>query len=361
MKSMVSIGFCVILLSANILAGEWPENVKIRGDFRYRHEMIDTEASDARNRHRIRARVGIDGKVNEFTNVVVQIATGSDDPVSTNQTLDDGFSTKSIMLDLAYFKIQPEQIPGLSVTTGKFKNPFFKPGKSELVWDSDFNPEGGVANFSNKVDNITVTLIGAGLWIDERSANSDSWIAAGQCIVESRTKDNKSSLAAGGGFYNYANSKGFEPFYDSDEPMGNSMDDNDNYLVEFRILEVFAEVSHHFGDIPVTLMGDFVTNTWADSLETGWLAGARVGKTRKTGSWDFRYIYRELEKDAVVGMFTDSDFRGGGTDAKGHEIGGGYQIAKNSKFSVTYFINYIGLAGEEIDFNRLQVDLQLKF
>ena len=44
------------------------------------------------------------------------------------------------MLDMAYLKIKPEQIPGLSLSGGKFKNPFYKPGKSELIWDSDFNP-----------------------------------------------------------------------------------------------------------------------------------------------------------------------------------------------------------------------------
>ena len=63
----------------------------------------------------------------------------------------------------------------------------------------------------------------------------------------------------------------------------------------------------------------------------------------------------------MLGAFTDSDFRGGGTDAKGHEIGGGYQLDKNTTFSVSYFVNTIGLDAAEEDFNRLQVDLQLKF
>jgi hypothetical protein len=69
-----------------------------------------------------------------------------------------------------------------------------------------------------------------------------------------------------------------------------------------------------------------------------------------------------VEKDAVIGTFTDSDFRGGGTDAKGHEIGGSYQLAKNSAINLTYFINEIGLELDDPqDFKRLQADLQLKF
>ena len=54
--------------------------------------------------------------------------------------------------------------------------------------------------------------------------------------------------------------------------------------------------------------------------------------------------------------------RTGGTDAKGHEIGGAVQLAQNTAFSVSYFINQIGIRLDETtDFNRLQVDLQLKF
>jgi hypothetical protein len=124
---------------------------------------------------------------------------------------------------------------------------------------------------------------------------------------------------------------------------------------------MFAEASHKAGNIPVTVMVDFATNGGADSANTGWLVGLHLGKTKETGSWACRYIYRELEKDAVIGIYTDSDFRGGGTDAKGHEIGGAFQVAENSTFSVTYFINKIGLGGAESDFNRLQIDLQLKF
>jgi len=36
-------------------------------------------------------------------------------------------------------------------------------------------------------------------------------------------------------------------------------------------------------------------------------------------------------------------------------------MADNTTFNVTYFINKIGLDKAEEDFNRLQVDMQLKF
>ena len=355
--------FLMLLLLAvdTVSAANWWEKIKVKGDFRYRHEMIDEEDSDARHRHRIRARLGISGEVNSTMKVGIQLATGSDDPVSTNQTLTDAFSTKSIMLDKAYFTYMPTQLPGLEVTGGKFDNPFFKPGSSELIWDSDWNPEGGVAEYKGKFDKISLTLLGAGLWIVERSSGDDSWLGAGQAVLGYTTEDELTSVSFGGAFFNYVNTQGFATFYEEGESMGNSLDGSDNYLNDFELLEAYLEISHKFDKIPVVVMGDFVTNTAADSLDTGWLVGIHVGKAKKAGTWGMRYIYRELEKDAVVGTFTDSDFRGGGTDAKGHEIGGEYMLAENAAFNLSYFINTIGLEGAGSDFNRLQADLQLKF
>ncbi len=349
------------MLTTTAAAGDWLDNVRVKGDLRYRHEMIDKEGKDTRYRHRLRARVGIEANVSVTTKIGLQLATGSDDPVSTNQTLDNGFSTKNLMLDLAYFEMKYEAVPGLKIKGGKFKNPFFKPGKSELLWDSDGNPEGGAATFQRDFQNLSLGLIGAGLWIEERSSNVDSWLAAAQGVLRYHLNEKKSSVTVGGSFFDYINTAGFEPFFDPEEPMGNTVGDSGRYVNDYELLELFTEITHKFNDIPVVVMGDYVTNTAADSLDNGWLVGVRVGKTKKPGSWAFRYIYREVEKDAVVGTFTDSDFRGGGTDAKGHEIGGAVQLAKNTAFKATYFINTIGLDKNGSNFNRLQVDLQLKF
>ncbi|RKX26581.1 MAG: hypothetical protein DRP45_03210 [Candidatus Zixiibacteriota bacterium] len=360
------------------MAGNWWEKVKIKGDFRYRHEMISKEDKDARHRQRVRARLGVFGQVSEYTKIGIQLASGSNDPASTNQTLDGAFSTKGIGIDLAYFATGFKGVEGLTVIGGKMKNPFFKPGKAELIWDGDVNPEGGAATFQKKTDSYVLTLTGAGFWIDERSSSDDSYIAAGQAVGRLYFNEKKSNLVLGGSIFNYANAEGYEPFFDHGDPMGNSsyehidtlVGDVDDttfvsttcYLTGFEVIELFAEVTHKFQNIPVTVIGDFVTNNAADSLNTGWLVGLRVGKAKKPGSWEFRYNYRSLEADAVPGIFTDSDFRGGGTDAKGHEIGGAVQLATNTAFKATFFSNEIGLEETETeDFGRLQVDLQFKF
>lgn len=360
-KNLVITLLSLAVLPGIVSAGSWWEDIKLKGDFRYRHEMIDKENEDTRHRQRIRARLTVDAEVSPEIKVRLQLATGSDNPVSSNQTLNEGFSRKNVMLDLAYFSFESNAVPGLLIKGGKFGNPFFKPGKSELLWDSDLNPEGGVAIFSTDFQDISLTLIQAGLWIEERSSDDDSWMVATQGLLRFNFNQKKSSVAGGGSFFNYVNTAGFRPFFDTDNPFGNTIDLLGHYANDYNLLELFGEFSHELKSIPILVMGDYATNTAADSLKNGWLAGVHIGKITEPGSWAFRYNYRDVDKDAAVGIFTDSDFRGGGTDARGHEVGGDIQLAQNTTFKVTYFINKIDISENESDFSLLQVDLQLKF
>ena len=66
---------------------EWTDTIAIKGDFRYRYEHIDAERSDTRERNRVRARAEISAKPTDNLKVGIGIASGGDDPVSTNKTL----------------------------------------------------------------------------------------------------------------------------------------------------------------------------------------------------------------------------------------------------------------------------------
>jgi cell division protein FtsB len=104
----------------------WADRVKLDGDFRYRYEYIDEDGSDSRKRNRIRARTNIKAQVADNTEVGFGLATGGDDPVSTNQTLGGGGTSKSVVINLAY--IDWEAAEGLHLLAGKFKNPLKRPG-----------------------------------------------------------------------------------------------------------------------------------------------------------------------------------------------------------------------------------------
>jgi hypothetical protein len=59
---------------------------------------------------------------------------------------------------------------------------------------------------------------------------------------------------------------------------------------------------------------------------------------------------------------TDSDFGGGGTDAKGHVFSGTYAFHNNWNFKATYFINEVNLtSGNPVDYERLMLDLNFRF
>jgi hypothetical protein len=364
------LGMILLTVASPALASSWTEKIKWQGDFRYRYEVIDEEGEEQRNRQRIRARIGLFADVMNDVRIGFQITSGSDDPVSNNQTLGDGFSTKPLGIDFAYFEWKPSVAKGLKVQGGKFKNPWYKSGKSELVWDSDWNPEGLFVYY--KVENLAtfdLFVDGGVLWVEERSAAEDAMLVGGQGGLIFSLLDGSADVIVGGSYFTYLNTKGYEPFVDADDGFGNTLevvlDGGGNpvgyvYPYDFEIMEFFLEFGGEIRNLPVTFMADYVNNSGADDDNYGYLFGLRFGKARGFGTVGGRYIYREVEANAVLGAFTDSDFIGGGTDGSGHEAGIDVGLAEKITFSTTYFMNRKGL-DDGVDFNRLQVDVKFKF
>ncbi|MCK5325323.1 MAG: putative porin, partial [Woeseiaceae bacterium] len=87
---------------APVARENWSDRIRLDGDFRYRYESIDAEGSSTRRRNRIRARSNIRADMADNVEVGFGLATGGDDPVSANQTLGAGGSSKEASLNLAY-------------------------------------------------------------------------------------------------------------------------------------------------------------------------------------------------------------------------------------------------------------------
>lgn len=343
----------------------WMKKVKISGDFRYRHEQIDDEGATAdRDRHRVRARVGLQAEVNDEWDLGFRIASGSGDPVSTNQTLEDSFSSKALWLDLAYFQWGPVPLPGLKVVGGKIKNPFYKVGKNQLIWDGDLNPEGIAAQYVTSLGEHTQWhLNGGGFWVDESSGGVDTSLWGAQTYMKHKL-GGSDSLILGASYFDYGNIEGRGDLKSTWHATKNSFYGNTTsasaFASDFDILELFAEYGTKLGSLPVMAYGNWVKNlSAADGEDTGWLIGCKVNKAKAPGSWEFGYNYRDLEADAVLGAFTDSDFIGGGTDGKGHKFGLKYQLNKGIQAGLTYFLNEAG--ADEEEYKRLQLDLIAKF
>ena len=172
----------------------WADRIKLDGDFRYRYENIDPEGSSTRDRQRIRARTNVKAKVADSTEVGFGLATGGDDPVSTNQTIGGGGSSKSVVLNLAY--VNWEAADGLNLLAGKFKNPLKRAGSQALTWDGDWTPEGLAMQY--KRDWFFANALGTYLEGDSRKSSSNfSW--GGQVGASGTFGDVK--LTGGLGYY----------------------------------------------------------------------------------------------------------------------------------------------------------------
>lgn len=340
----------------------WYDNIQLSGDFRFRHETILQENSPERNRERIRLRVAGEAEVADDFKCFLRLASGAPEPTSTNQTLDEGFSSKSIWLDLAYFELKPAAAKGFSLSGGKMKNPFYLPGESDLIWDIDVTPEGLAAKYLLALGTIEPFLTAGGFWVKERPADPDSYLLAGQGGANIRLSDT-TELRFGVSYFDYQNAKNYETFYNTSNGYGDTtytVGTNTYYLYQYGEIEGFAEVSIKAGNMPISLFCDYVSNHKVSKSKEGFLVGFCVGKAKNAGDWSLKCNYRRLEKDAVIGAFTDADCWGGGTNGKGIKVQFDIAVAKNTVISATGFLDKKDLDNEQ-DYKKFQVDISFKF
>ncbi len=336
----------------------WAEKVAIQGDLRYRYENIDQEDADSdRNRQRIRARAAIVAKPQDNLELGFGLSTSQDgDPISSNQTIGNGGSRKDVYIDLAYFNWAA--LDGLNVTGGKFKNFLFRPGKHALLWDSDWNPEGFGATYANGPFFGNVM----GTWLESDSNSTEEFTFGLQGGVAVPVREDV-RLTAGVGYFDFGTA-GKGTFFGGDTAFGgNSFDPLTNqYLFDYQLLELFADVGFKLAGLPMSVFADYVNNSDADEFDTGWAAGLLVGGAKAKGTWEASYAYQDLEADAVFAALTDSDFGGGGTDNSGHVLRGAYALSDKWNVAFSYFINTIDEnAGDGQDYNRLQLDMNFRY
>lgn len=350
---------------------KWYDKIKLSGDFRYRHESIDAAGSEGQHRNRIRFRLGFDTPITDELDFSARLATGSQDPVSTNQTLDGGFSSKDIWLDRAFIKYQPKWSAGSTIFAGKMSNPFFTPGKTDLIWDSDLNPEGGAWHYNHQVsENLDLFTNLAAFWVEEQGSDVDEALWGAQGGAKYVFPDESYGIL-GLGYFDYASLEG-EPLIEYDDTRINngarrSFGNTANgqlYRFDYNLFEIFGEYNMKINNMPVAVFADYVQNLAPGVNEdTAYLFGFRLNKAKDPGSWQFHYDYRYLEADAAVGAFTDSDFIGGGTGGKGHKFGVAWQFTKNIQGGINYFLNERTDSAGNFDnsYRRLQVDFNVKF
>lgn len=402
----------------------WLNQVTLSGDFRLRYqgEFFDdgnfpsfpdvnainqaggvTDASgfpllnSTVNRHRVRyrARLGLDAKINSAVKVGLRLASGDDaGAISTNKTLGDYFNKDPIWIDRAYVEITP--LEGLSFTGGRMPNPFWS---TDMVWDPDINPEGAAISarhdFGEQVAGLKLFGVGGAFPLQERGKDhKDRWMYGAQvgfeiAPVEDLTVKGAVAYYAYDRVQSEKNAPDGSRLNDYTAPpslsQGNSVfnirTDGLTTLAglasDFDLLNVTTSLTYNgFGANRIKLTADYVVNQSFDAPEiarlrgeegvapgdSGWQLRLDAGRDsiKKRGDWQLVAAYKRIETDAVLDIFTDSDFGLGGTDVKGYALEGNLGIYDNTFVGVSWLsTNAISRPPFAVDV--LQLNLNARF
>ncbi len=364
-----------IIQGKNEILPKWLQTTKFSGDLRLRYQGETKSVSKHRDRGRFRLRYGFETRPNDQMKVVLKMASGEEknnngpEQTSTNASFNGAFANKHIWIDQAYLEYNPFQqgvlIKDIKLIGGKFPNPYYT---TDLVWDGDINPEGGVIGLTPSAAGVDYFLTFGFHPLYESSSNSDD---AKLYAVQGGFKANvaKRPLKLGVAYYNFDDIKGY-PFatFSPNYTPTTWNTDGTNIKYDFNVLAITAEYSpadlNLFGQsMPVVIHGDYANNLVSGAVyDTAWLAGFKLGKAKDKGTWEFSYNYRQIERDAVVSFLNDSDFHLGGTGSKGHKFGLVYAIMPNSTIGCNYLITRdLKVASSSRKIDVYQVDWITKF
>jgi len=337
----------------------WLTGFTFSGDLRLRYEGLfyDDDTRD-RNRGRFRLRIGVRKAITDELVAGFRLASGSSsDPTSTNQTLTDEFSDKDVWIDLAYLIYKPAWWKGTTIGAGKFKNPFVK---TNMVWDSDVNPEGvyETVKFDTEVP-VDPFVTVAWLLVEDQSSATDANAGVFQ-----------------GGFdwamdgVTWSSAAAYYDFFNIEEP-GNFRSANGNTTAggkltagDFDVLNLTNSVKFKVQEVPVKVWADFAKNLTEDApapmdgLDTAYALGFDVGENKDKGDWSFGYKYANIEANSVWGAISDSDF--GFANRKGHVVGVAYNLHKKVTAGLT-LLQTEPEKGSGPDRTTVQGDIVIKF
>jgi hypothetical protein len=404
-------------LSPNSLP-EWVGGIKISGDFRLRYQLEnfsednfpffpDVAAINAgggavdaaglpllnstrdRGRSQFRARMNVDFAVSSQVKFGLRIAAG-DVPgaISTNSTFGNFFDREDIWIDQAYAQITPFE--NFTVTGGRMPNPFYS---TDMLWDRDISPEGLAISGRQALGGFTGFATVAVLPLQERELYDDSYLYGAQAGIEGIVTDGVTAKFAAA-YYDLQNVQSLKNRADGSRlndwsaprfvAQGNSVfnmrTDGTTTLAglasRFELVALTGEIALARGEIGFRLTGEVVKNLGVDKAEIdrlrgepgvvpgdlGWQVRLDAGYPviREAGQWRAAAAYKHVETDAVLDIFTDSDFGLGGTDVRGYVLEAEYGVYKNTALGVTY-LSSDSISRPPFAVDVVQINLNTRF
>lgn len=344
----------------NAASDEWTERIRFKGDFRFRRESTDNEADAAdRTREGLRARFGGQIAVNDRIEGEIALGTGGANPRGGSATLGGGSSRKSFDLDLAYMSWRARD--DLTLTFGKMRQPFFRPGFSGFI-DNEIRPEGIALAYGGAHG-----VFGSAFryWLEERPQAGDSMLTGAQ--VGWRAPVGPARLALGMGYYDYSRVQGQLSRFGNGvmNEFGNSVvgtGADARYVSDYDIAQAFGELSFDLGELPLALFADYAYNSAAErARDTAYNVGVIIGKADAMGRWELGAMTQQVEKDALFAQWLDSDFGGGFADNRGAAYRFSWMLLKNTLLNFTYYDTEYDVAAGPLHYRHWQLDLNLTF
>ncbi len=364
-----------------VSGNEFIDGIKLKGDLRVRYEMRDRDYKDllgtdlTRERFRSRFRLGgvWDNKT-ESWQAAAGLATGGDDPTSTNDTWSEAkpFETGDIRLDYAYAK---HKWNDFSMMLGQSENPY---KTSWVFWDGDVRLAGMTLAYGQKTGVFaTGGAYGAKLVQD----NDTSMLYMAQAGYNG-TFSEKGKFTVATGYQAYSNEMIDEEWaldHDASTTTVSSfgLGSVDPNAYELNIGDIYTDVSFPAGPVKLKMYGQLWMNFGADGKhgqagskfpglpednDMGWV----LGTDATINDFKMGLAYSVVEADSLFGYLSDSDFGDGlsKTNKQGWRAQLGYNITKNWSTDFTY-LNYKRIddwaAAKEDQVSIYQVDVSYKF
>ncbi|MGE3757935.1 MAG: putative porin [Pseudobdellovibrionaceae bacterium] len=335
------------------------------GEFRYRQQEETQQPKETRRMQRFQARFGFNTQVEENLQFTFRLMTGSS-ASSGNQTAGDekapGMPRRSIGLDQAFIDYKALEVWNLYL--GKMPPPFTFAGKNQMLLDRDMTLEGvGTKVTIPTTNSLNIFVQGGSFWIRENydsafgDDQTDNMFNAGQLGLQWKPAD--WTVAAGLGSFAFISLRDSPPtnLTAGGGANGNTLDINGNYPTNFDIQQVFLEVKKKFGSFDTAVFAETLVNEDAKTLNKAKAFGLQTGYK----NWSFAWVEQEVQKDAVVGLFTDSDFGGGQTSSKGTMMSLGYKFTKQVQAQYTIQKSKNAIDSFPQKYDRTHIDLTVSF
>ena len=376
-------------------------NVNAKGGIAKAGTGAFLNVSENRLRLRARARLGVEADLSSTFKAGIRLSTGNTtDPGSQNQTLGVTGARYNVGVDQAYIRFDKRDAKGfawLAGAGGRIANPWFSP--TDLIYHRDLSFEGlsltgryGFGAAGAERSHVFLT-VGAFPIQEIELSTRDKWLMGGQVGTELHFGD-RQRLRFAAAYFDFRNVQGrlnsqFSTLLDYTAPqflrVGNTLFDirNDTDVTtnlfalasKFRLINLSVGYELPFGKYSLRFAADAVKNIGFKTSDVLALTQTNIAARTKgyqaemsfgnpqvmsSGAWRGLLGYRYVERDAVLDSLTDSDFHGGGTDARGFYLIGDYGVADRVWMRLRYqSANEID--GAPLGVDTVQLDLNTQF